>query len=42
MFASNTLSDFDPAKFTIVGFCADSNHNAPVKRTDTITINTAH
>ena len=30
----NKLKDFDPAKFTIVGFCADCDHNAPVKRKD--------
>ena len=30
----NKLKDFDLTKFTIVGFCADCDHNAPVKQTD--------
>jgi hypothetical protein len=32
MAAPNKLSDFDPLKFTIVGFCSDCHHDAPVPR----------
>jgi primosomal protein N' len=32
--APNILSDFDPAKFTTYGFCADCNHSAVVPRLD--------
>lgn len=27
----NKVGDFDPNKFTIVGFCADCDYSAPVK-----------
>ena len=30
----NKPRDFDPTKFTIVGFCANCDHSAPVKRKD--------
>jgi hypothetical protein len=31
---SNKVRDFDPLKFTIVGFCADCHRDAPVPRID--------
>ena len=34
MLQTNRIKDFNPDKFTIVGFCADCDHSAPVKRTD--------
>lgn len=34
MITPNKLKDFDPDKFTIMGFCADCDYSAPVKRTD--------
>ncbi len=30
----NTLRDFDPAKFTLMGFCAECGYSAPVNRVD--------
>jgi hypothetical protein len=34
MVAPNKLKDFDPTLFTIYGFCANCDYNAPVPRTD--------
>jgi hypothetical protein len=34
MASPNKLQDFDPAKFTIFGFCANCDHNAPIPRYD--------
>jgi len=34
MVAPNKISDFDPGKLTIVGFCTDCHRDAPVPRID--------
>ena len=32
MASPNKLNDFNPTKFTIFGFCANCDHNAPIPR----------